>query len=100
MSYLKEMITEWIKEILVGGITSNLSGLFDTVNERVGEIAGSVGLTPLQWNGVIFDRVQNLSETVIVPIAGLILARKNCSPKSAPVRCAYSWAAHLRWVAV
>lgn len=74
MDYIKEQITEWLKEILAGGIESNLSGMFDTVNQRVGEISTQVGQTPQGWNGGIFSMIQNLSETVILPIAGLILA--------------------------
>lgn len=74
MDYIKEQITEWLKEILVGGIESNLSGMFDTVNQKVGEISTQVGQTPQGWNGGIFNMIQNLSETVILPIAGLILA--------------------------
>lgn len=74
MDYIKQQITEWLKEILVGGIESNLSGMFDTVNQKVGEISAQVGQTPQGWNGGIFNMIQNLSETVILPIAGLILA--------------------------
>lgn len=74
MDYIKEQITQWLKEILAGGIESNLSGMFDTVNQKVGEIAGQVGQTPQRWNGGIFSMIKNLSETVILPIAGLILA--------------------------
>lgn len=74
MDYIKEQITQWLKEILAGGIESNLSGMFDTVNQRVGEISTQVGQTPQGWNGGIFSMIQNLSETVILPIAGLILA--------------------------
>ena len=74
MDYIKEQITEWLKEILVGGIESNLSGMFDTVNQKVGEISAQVGQTPQGWNGGIFNMIQNLSETVILPIAVLILA--------------------------
>lgn len=78
MDWFKEMIDEWLREILVGGITSNLSGMFDTVNEKVADIAGNVSLTPLQWNDDIFNMIQNLSETVILPIAGVILAFVAC----------------------
>lgn len=78
MDWFKEMIVEWLKEILVGGITSNLSGMFDTVNEKVADIAGNVSLTPLQWNSGIFNMIQTLSETVILPIAGVILAFVAC----------------------
>lgn len=74
MDFLWDSITEWLKEILVSGIINNLSGMFDQVNQKVGEIAGQVGTTPQAWNGGVFNMVRNLSETVIVPIAGAILA--------------------------
>jgi len=47
--------------------------MFDTLNTKVGEIAGEVGMTPATWNSSIFNMIRNLSETVIVPIAGIIL---------------------------
>lgn len=74
MDFLWNKLTEWLKEMLVGGVMGNLSGLFDSVNEQVAEIAGTVGTTPQGWNGSVFSMVQSLSETVIVPIAGIILA--------------------------
>lgn len=74
MGKLLDAITEWLKELLVDGILSNLSGMFDNVNQQVGEIASEVGLTPQGWNSSIFNMVRNLSETVILPIAGLVLA--------------------------
>ena len=74
MDFLWDAITEWLKEILVSGIMSNLSGMFDGVNDKVGEISTQVGITPQAWNGSIFNMVQNLSENVIMPIAGVILA--------------------------
>ena len=74
MDFLWNAIKEWIKEILVSGIVSNLSGMFDSVNQKVAEISGNVSLTPQAWNGDIFRMVENLSETVVVPIAGVILA--------------------------
>ena len=74
MDFLWDSITEWLKELLVSGIINNLSGMFDQVNQRVGEIAGQVGTTPQAWNGGVFNMVRNLSETDIVPIAGAILA--------------------------
>lgn len=69
---------EWFKGVLIDGITSNLTGLFDTVNTKVGEIAADVGATPQGWNSGIFNMLRNLSETVIVPIAGAILALIMC----------------------
>lgn len=66
-------IADWIREILVSGILSNLTGLFDTVNEKVNEIAGQVGLTPQAWNGGIFTMIRSLSETVVLPMAGILL---------------------------
>ena len=74
MDFLWESITGWLKEVLVSGIISNLSGLFDTMNEQVGEIAAQVGATPQAWNNSIFQMVHSLSETVILPVAGVILA--------------------------
>lgn len=72
------MIQEWFKELLIDGIISNLSGTFDTVNTKVAEIAGEVGMTPSGWNGGIFNMIRSLSETVIVPIAGIILTFVMC----------------------
>ena len=74
MDFLWDKITEWLKEMLIGGIVSNLSGMFDATNQKVAEISGQVGLSPQAWNGSIFSMIQSLSETVIVPIAGAILA--------------------------
>ena len=74
MGGIIDSLVDWIKEILVGGITSNLSGMFDNVNQKVGEIAGQVGTTPQAWNGSIYNMIRTLSDNVIVPIAGVILA--------------------------
>lgn len=74
MDMIKEAIIEWLREILVGGIVSNLSGMFDSVNEKVGEISTQVGTTPQAWNGSIYSMIRNLSDSVILPIAGVILA--------------------------
>ena len=75
---IDDLIGEWIKGILIDGIKGNLSGLFSTVNTKVGEIASDVGSTPQDWNGGIFSMLQTLSETVIVPIAAAILALVMC----------------------
>ena len=64
MDFLWDKITEWLKEMLIGGIVSNLSGMFDATNQKVAEISGQVGLSPQAWNGSIFSMIQNLSETV------------------------------------
>ena len=74
MDFIWDSITDWLKEVLVSGIVSNLSGLFDSTNEQIGEIAGQVGLTPQAWNSGIFNMIQNLSNNVILPLAGAILA--------------------------
>ena len=73
MGILTDWITDWIKTLLIEGIMGNLEGLFDTVNTRVGEIAVQVGTTPAAWNAGVFSLIRQLSETVILPIAGLIL---------------------------
>ena len=74
MGVIWDQITDWIKELLISGIISNLNGLFDATNQKVAEISGEVGLTPQAWNSGIYDMIHNLSETVILPIAGAILA--------------------------
>ena len=73
MDFLTGWITDWLKGLLVDGIMGNLEGLFDTVNTQVGEIASQVGTTPAAWNAGVFSLIRQLSETVILPIAGLIL---------------------------
>ena len=74
MDSLLDAITEWLKDLLIGDITSNLSGMFDSVNGQVAGISVQIGQTPQGWNATIFSMIQTLSESVIVPIAGLILA--------------------------
>ncbi len=73
MDFLTDWLTDWLKELLIGGIMGNLEGLFDTVNAQVGEIAVQVGTTPAAWNAGVFSLIRQLSETVILPIAGLVL---------------------------
>ena len=74
MDFLLDALTKWLKEMLVGGIMSNLSGLFDSVNQQVADISVQVGQTPQGWNGSIFSMIENLSNSIMVPIAGVILA--------------------------
>ena len=78
MNFVWDKITEWLKEMLVSGIISNLSGLFDSINTRVADVAETVGKTPQAWNGSIFNMIRTLSENVVVPIAGIILAFVMC----------------------
>lgn len=73
-----QMIEDWFREILTEGILSNLSGLFDSINTEVGEIAAEVGTTPAGWNAGIFNMIRSLSENVIVPIAGIIITFVMC----------------------
>ena len=74
MDLLWQKITEWLKEVLISGITDNLTGMFDATNQKVAEISAQVGTTPQAWNGGIFNMIHHLSESVIVPIAGAVLA--------------------------
>ncbi len=74
MDLIWEQITEWLKEMLVSGIMDNVTGMFDSVNTKVGEIAGQVGATPQGWNAGIYNMIRTLSDNVILPIAGVILA--------------------------
>ena len=78
MGGILDKLDEWLRGLLADGIKGNLTGMFDSVNTEVGEIAGQVGMTPQAWNGGVFSMIQNLSETVIVPIAGVILTFVMC----------------------
>lgn len=78
MQSILDKLAEWLKELLISGILGNLSGMFDTVNTKVGEIAGEVGMTPSAWNGGVFNLIRSLSETVIIPIVGIILTFVMC----------------------
>jgi len=73
MGAIFDKITEFIKEFFISLITGSLNTMFNDVNTKVGTIAADVGQTPQSWNGSVFSLLQNLSETVIVPIAGLII---------------------------
>ena len=78
MGSILEKITEAIKEMLIGMIESHLTNMFTDVNEKVGTIAGEVGRTPSTWNGSIYSMIRGLSESVIVPIAGIIITFVLC----------------------
>ena len=73
MDSILQQITDWLKEMLVTAVMDNLSGLFDSVNNQVGEIASDVGMTPASFSPGVFAMIRNISENVIIPIAGLIL---------------------------
>ena len=78
MNFIWDKITEWLKELLVSGVVGNLSGLFDSINSQVADVAGTVGSSPQAWNGSIFGMIKSLSENVMVPIAGIILTFVMC----------------------
>ena len=78
MDSILQQITDWLKEMLISAIMGNLSGMIESVNNQVGEIATSVGRTPESFSPEIFAMVRNISESVIIPIAGLILTFIAC----------------------
>ena len=78
MDFLTDWITKWLKGVLIAGIMGNLNGLFTNVNNQVGEIAQQVGTTPAAWNAGVFSLIKQLSETVILPIAGIVLTFVMC----------------------
>ncbi len=78
MNSILEQITEWLTELLVDGIMDNLSGMFESVNQQVGDVATQVGMSPASFSPGIFSMVRNVSESVIVPIAGIILTIIAC----------------------
>ncbi len=74
MEFIWTAIEEWVKSILVGGIVNALAGMFDSVNNQVADISGQIALTPQGWNASIFNMIRSLSDSIILPIAGAILA--------------------------
>lgn len=78
MQSILEQITQWLKEMIISGIMGNLSGMFDSVNQQVGQIAGDVGTTPVNFSPAVFSMIRNISESVILPIAGMILTFIAC----------------------
>ena len=78
MEALFEKITEWLKELLVASTMNNLTSLFDAVNEQVGKAATQVGTSPGSFQPGIFSMIRNISETVIMPVAGIILTFVAC----------------------
>ena len=78
MDKIFESIEEWMRNLLTGMVSSNLTNMFTDVNEKTGDIASQVGQTPQGWNGSIFSLIQNLSDSVIVPIAGMIITFVLC----------------------
>ena len=78
MDFIWESITEWLKEVLVGGIMDHLSGMFDAVNQQVGDVATQVGTSPANFSPGVYSMIRNISESVIIPIAGLILTFIAC----------------------
>ena len=78
MQSIIDSIVEWLTDLLVTGIMSNLTSTFDSVNAQVGQIATEVGMTPSAFSPAIFNMIKNLSENVIMPIAGLLLTFIAC----------------------
>ncbi|MBQ6568740.1 MAG: hypothetical protein IJL87_00620, partial [Clostridia bacterium] len=70
--FIIDQLTEWIKEGMVDAITGQYEGIFESVNNQVSDVANQVGQTPQGWNGGVFSMIQTLSETVVIPIAGMI----------------------------
>lgn len=79
MQGILDSIAEWIKTLLIGAIESNLSDMFGDVNNKVGTIAAEVGRTPAAWDANVFAMIRTLSETVILPLAGLVITYILCA---------------------
>ena len=73
MDSILQQLEDWLKGMLVSGIMDNLNNTFTSVNDQVGQIAGDVATTPAAFMPAVFNMVRNLSENVIMPIAGIIL---------------------------
>jgi len=78
MSWLSDFFTGWIKDGLVEAVMERFENMFSSINGQIGDIAADVGQGPMDWNVNIFNMIRNLSETVILPIAGIILTFVAC----------------------
>ena len=78
MGWLIDSITDWIRQFLIDGIMASFERIFDSVNAQVADIAVQAGQTPAGWNAGVFAMIQNLSEMVVLPIAGMILTFVLC----------------------
>lgn len=73
-----DKIAEFFKELLLGGIQANLESMFLDINDKVGAVATDVGKTPMGWNGDVFAFIKSINDSVIIPIAGLIITAVLC----------------------
>ena len=73
-----EEIEKWMHDMLAGMVTANMAAMYDDVNTRVGTIADEVAKTPQSWNGSIFNLIRSLSDSVMLPIAGVIITYVLC----------------------
>jgi hypothetical protein len=78
MGWLVDSITDWIKQLFIDAIMASFTSMFTEVNNQVQDIAVQVGTTPAGWNAGVFAMIRTLSETVVLPIAGMILTFVLC----------------------
>lgn len=73
-----DKIEEFFKELLLGGIQANLESMFIDINDKVGAVATDIGKTPMGWNSEVFNFIKSINDSVIIPIAGLIITAILC----------------------
>ena len=73
-----DKIEEFFRELLLGSIKANLESMFLDINNQVNSVAADVGKTPMGWNGEVFSFIKNINDSVIIPIAGLIITAVLC----------------------
>ncbi|MBR6487976.1 MAG: hypothetical protein IKT20_03625, partial [Clostridiales bacterium] len=78
MDSILQSIEDWFRELLVSGIMDHLTSTFDSVNDKVGEISTNVGMSPAGFSPAVYGMIENISNNVIMPIAGIILTFIAC----------------------
>jgi len=73
-----DAIEDFFRELLVGGIRANLEAMFLDINDKVSSVATDVGQTPMGWNGDVFSFIKRINDSVIIPLAGLIITAVLC----------------------
>jgi hypothetical protein len=78
MDRIFEQMTSWLKDWIVDGLMSLLTGTFDSINTQVGSVAADVATSPADFTPGVFNLMKTVSNNAIMPIAGMILTFIAC----------------------
>ena len=73
-----EKLQKAFKDVLLNGVEYILKDMFSLLNDKLLGAADTLATSPDKWNEGIFTFMKNISETVVLPVAGLVLAAFFC----------------------